>query len=234
MYAIYKKELKNYFLTPIGYIFMSAFLAITAIYFIQGMVYYRVASVAYVLSPINMICLFIVPVLTMQLFAEEKNKKTDQLLLTAPVNVSQIVLGKYLAAFSVFIITLAISFIFPIIFFAISKPILSEIVGSYIGFILVWSVFIAVGVFISSCTESQVVSAILTFIILFVLYSWDGWTSNITQAWLKNILDWFSVLRRFEDFQIGLLNVPNIVYYISVVFVVLFLTDRNIEKRRFN
>ena len=234
MKAIFKKELRNYFLTPIGYIFMSAFFALSALYFVQGMVYYQVASVAYILSPLNMICLFIVPVITMQLFAEEKNKKTDQLLLTAPVDVSEIVLGKYFAALAVFLISLAVTFIFPFIFFAISKPILSEVIGSYIGFILVWSVFIAIGVFISSCTESQVVSAILTFIVLFVLYSWDSLTSGVSVVWIKNILDWFSVLKRFEDFQIGLLNLPNIVYYVSVVFATLFLTARNIEKRRFN
>ena len=198
------------------------------------MVYYQVASVAYILTPLNMICLFIVPVITMQLFAEEKNKKTDQLLLTVPVNVSEIVLGKYFAALAVFLISLAVTFVFPFIFFAISKPILSEVIGSYIGFILVWSVFIAIGVFISSCTESQVVSAILTFIVLFVLYSWDSLTSGVSIVWIKNILDWFSVLKRFEDFQIGLLNLPNIVYYVSVVFATLFLTARNIEKRRFN
>lgn len=234
MYAIFKKEIKNYFLTPIGYIFACAFLAITALFFMSGVVYYQTADVEYILGPINIICLFIVPVLTMQLLAEERNKKSDQLLLTAPVNVWSIVLGKYAAALCVFLITLAVSLIFPIILFIVGKPVLSEVIGSYVGFILIWAVFISIGLFISSLTESQVVSAILTFVVLLVLYSIDGWTQDVSQQWIKTVISWLSVFRRYNDFQAGLLNISSIIYYISFIFIMLFLTQRSVERRRYS
>ncbi len=234
MFAIFKKEIRNYFLTPIGYIFISPFILLSAMFFIQGVVYYQTARVDYILSPVNIICLFIVPILTMQLFAEERNKKTDQLLITAPVNVYEIVAGKYLAAFAVFFAALAFTFIYTIILFVIGKPVLSEVIGSYLGFILIWAVFISVGIFISSLTESQVVAAILTFMVLLVLYSIDSWTASITQPVVKTVIGWLSVFKRYSNFQIGLLSLPDVLYYLSFVFVMLFLTARNIEKRRYN
>ena len=233
MYAIYKKELRNYFLTPIAYVFMAPFIAFTAIYFVM-MLSYQTVSVSYVVSSTNMLCLFIVPILTMQLFAEERNKKTEQLLITAPVNVSSIVMGKYFAAVSVFLITLAVSFVFPVILFAISTPSISETVTLYIGVILLWSAFISVGAFVSSLTESQVISAILTFAALYILYSIDTWTLSITSPLAKQIINMLAVFTRYGDFEIGLLSLSNVIYYVSFIFVFLFLTARNIEKRRYS
>ena len=234
MQAIFKKEMRNYFKTPIAYIFIAPFIALTALFFVSGALSSGSATVDYILGPINIICLFTVPILTMQLLSEERNKKTDQLLLTSPISVWDIITGKYFAALSVFLITLGITLVFPAILFIIGKPILTEIIGSYIGFILIWATFIAVGVFISSITESQVISAILTFVVLLLLYSIDGFTSGITQPWIRSIISWFSVFSRYTDFQVGLLNLPNIIYYLSFVFVFLFLAQRNIEKRRFS
>ena len=233
MYAIYKKELRNYFLTPIAYVFMAPFIAFTAIYFVM-MLSYQTVSMSYIVSSTNMLCLFIVPILTMQLFAEERNKKTEQLLITAPVNVSSIVMGKYFAAVSVFLITLAVSFVFPVILFAISTPSISEVIALYLGVILLWSAFISVGVFISSLTESQVISAILTFAALFVLYSIDSWTISITSNFAKQIINMLAVFTRYSDFEIGLVSLSNVIYYLSFIFVFLFLTVRNIEKRRYS
>ena len=234
MQAIFRKEMRNYFKTPIAYIFIAPFIALTAFFFVTGVINYRTATVDYILGPINIICLFIVPVLTMQLLSEERSKKTDQLLFTSPISVWDVVAGKYLAALTVFLISLAATLIFPAILFVIGKPIITEIIGSYIGFVLIWAVFIAVGVFISSLTESQVISAILTFVALLVLYLFDSFISGVSQAWLKSILGWFSIFSRYTDFQVGLLNLPNIIYYLSFVFVFLFLAQRNIERRRFS
>lgn len=233
MYAIFKKELRNYFLTPIAYVFMAPFIAFTAIYFVM-MLSSQMASVSYILAPTNMLCLFIVPILTMQLFAEERNKKTEQLLITAPVNVSSIVLGKFFAAFGVFLITLTVSLIFPVILFAMSNPSISETIAMYIGFILLWASFISVGVFISSLTESQVISAILTFAVLFVLYSIDTWTLSITSDFARKIINILAVFTRYTDFELGLVSLSNVIYYVSFIFVFLFLTVRNIEKRRYS
>ena len=233
MYAILKKELKNYFLTPVGYVFMAPFIAFTALNFVL-MLSYQYVSISNVLSSINTLCLFIVPILTMQLFAEERNKKTEQLLITAPVNVSSIVLGKYFAALCVFLITLLVSLVFPIIAFVVSTPSLSETIAAYLGVILLWASFISVGVFISSLTESQVISAILTFAVLFVLYSIDMWTLSITSEFARKIINILAVFTRYNDFNIGLISFSNVIYYLSFIFVFLFLTVRNIEKRRYS
>ena len=234
MRAIYEKELKNYFLTPIGYIFASAFMAISALFFVFQTLTSGYAEIDTMLSYVNIICIFIVPVLTMQSFAEERGKRTDQLLLTSPVNISEIVMGKYFAALSVFLLTLVLSLVFPVILFIIGKPVLSETIGTYVGFIFIWSVFIAIGIYISSMTESQVVSAILTFVVLFVLYLVEMIAGSIRNEIAKTVLGWFSVFGRYEDFKNGIFNVSSIIYYISFVFVALFLTARNIERRRYS
>lgn len=233
MVAIFKKELKNYFKTPIAYVFLAPFIFLASMQFIAILTYSNLASIDYILNYVNILCLFIVPVLTMQLLSEEKSKKTDQLLLTSPIGVWDIVLGKFFAAYSVFLIGCAISLIYPVIFSFIGSPVISETVGQYIGFMLIWGTFIAVGLFISSCTESQVVSAILTFVALFFLYQVDSWTAGMSNEFVKSIMSWFSIMSRYTDFQNGLLNLPNIVYYLSFIFVFLFLTKRNIENRRY-
>lgn len=233
MTAIFKKEFKNYFKTPIAYVFLAPFIFLASMQFIAILTYSNQASVDYILNYVNVLCLFIVPVLTMQLLSEEKAKKTDQLLLTSPIGIWDVVLGKFFAAYGVFFIGCLITLIYPVIFANIGSPIISETVGQYIGFMLIWGTFIAVGLFVSSCTESQVVSAILTFVALFFLYQVDSWSQSITNEIAKNIVSWFSVMSRYTDFQDGLLNLPNIIYYLSFIFVFLFLTKRNIENRRY-
>lgn len=233
MVAIFKKELKNFFNTPIAYVFLAPFIFLASMQFIAILSYSNQASVDYILNYVNILCLFIVPVLTMQLLSEEKAKKTDQLLLTSPIGVWDIVIGKFLAAYSVFFIGCLITLIYPVIFSVIGSPIISETIGQYIGFMLIWGTFIAVGLFISSCTESQVVSAILTFVALFFLYQIDSWSASISNEIVRKIVSWFSIMSRYTDFQSGLLNLPNVVYYLSFIFVFLFLTKRNIENRRY-
>lgn len=233
MVAIFKKEFKNFFKTPIAYVFLAPFIFLASIQFIAILSYSNRASVDYILNYVNVLCLFIVPILTMQLLSEEKSKKTDQLLLTAPIGVWDVVIGKFLAAYSVFLIGCLITLIYPVIFSFIGSPIISETIGQYIGFMLIWGTFIAVGLFISSCTESQVVSAILTFVALFFLYQIDSWSQGITNEIAKKIVSWFSIMSRYTDFQNGLLNLPNTVYYLSFISVFLFLTKRNIENRRY-
>ena len=239
MNAIYKKEIRNYFKTPLGYIFIAALFALTAIFFVFGVISnYQNATINMIFNNVlgssNIICLFLVPILTMQLFSEERNKKTDQLLITSPISVWDIVLGKYFAALAVFLLAVLATFIFPFILYIIGKPNFITMFGSYLGFVLMWACFISIGVFISSLTESQVISAIMTLVVLFVLYILDGLTGSITQVWLRTAVSWLSVLKRNADFSVGLINIPDILYYISFVFTFLFLTQRNIEKRRYS
>lgn len=234
MKAIFKKEFKSYFLSPIGYIFVGIFIILCAMFFLGGSIAYQVADISGLFSNINVVYLFLVSILTMRLLSEEKNKKTDQLLLTAPVSVTEIVLGKYLAAMAVFGVTVLISFVFPITLFIFGQPPLGEVIGSYIGFILLWGAFIAIGVLISALTESQMIAAVFTFGVLLIIYFMDWIAGNISNKILLSVIQWFSLLKRYNEFQNGILNVTNIVYYLSFIFVMLFLTVRTIEKRRYS
>ncbi|MBR1970419.1 MAG: ABC transporter permease subunit [Clostridia bacterium] len=234
MIAIFKKEFKSYFLSPIGYIFVGVFMALASMFFASGILFSQQADISIMFSNINVIYLFLVSLLTMRLLAEERGKKTDQLLMSAPVSITEIVLGKYLAAMAVFGITILVSFIFPAIMFIYGNPALSEVISSYIGFILLWGAFISVGIFISALTESQMIAGVLTFASLLLIYFINWFQSSVQNPVAQKVIGWFALLARYGDFQNGVLNIENIIYYLSFIFVFLFLTVSVIDKRRFS
>lgn len=169
MKAIYKREIKMYFNSMIGYVFIAFFVLITAIYFSIQNILVLSPDFQNILSNVIMMFLILGPMLTMRLLSEEKNKKTDQLLLTAPVSIPTIVLGKYFAAVTVFLISLLITGIFPVILAFFGTVAVAQIIGTYIGFFLLGSAFIAVGLWVSSITDNQIVSAVATFAAIFLL-----------------------------------------------------------------
>lgn len=234
MKAIFKKEFKNYFLSPVGYVFVGVFMALAAMFFASGILRTQRADISLMFSDINVVYLFLASLLTMRLIAEEKNKKTDQLLLTSPVSITEIVLGKYFAAMAVFMVTMLLSLIFPIIMFVFGNPSISEIIGSYIGFILLWGAFIAIGVFISSLTESQMIAGVATFAGLLLIYFINWFKMSVKSALLQKVIGWFSLLDRYGEFQNGILNFENVIYYLSFIFIFLFFTIRVIDKRRYS
>lgn len=234
MKAIFKKEFKNYFLSPVGYVFVGVFMALAAMFFASGILRTQRADISLMFSDINVVYLFLASLLTMRLIAEEKNKKTDQLLLSSPVSITEIVLGKYFAAMAVFMVTMLLSLIFPIIMFVFGNPSISEIIGSYIGFILLWGAFIAIGVFISSLTESQMIAGVATFAGLLLIYFINWFKMSVKSAALQKVIGWFSLLDRYGEFQSGILNFENVIYYLSFIFIFLFFTIRVIDKRRYS
>lgn len=169
MKAIYKREIKMYFNSMIGYVFIAFFVLITAIYFSIQNIMVLSPDFQNILSNVIMMFLILGPMLTMRLLSEEKNKKTDQLLLTAPVSIPSIVLGKYFAAVTVFLVSLLITGIFPVILAFFGTVAVAQIIGTYIGFFLLGSAFIAVGLWVSSITDNQIVSAVATFAAIFLL-----------------------------------------------------------------
>ena len=173
MLAIYKRELKTYFQTPIGYVFMSLFLLISGILFVLGNVFEQNPSFSGFLSSIIFIFLLAVPVLTMRLMTDERRFRTDQLLLTSPVKITHIIMGKYLAAVTMFLFTIAVTAIYAITLSFHGEIDGWETLGSYIGFVLLGCSFISIGLFISSTTESQVVAAIVTFGALLISWIMD-------------------------------------------------------------
>lgn len=234
MRAIFKKEFNGYFNSPIGCIFMGFFIFVTALMFFFGPVMYQTVDMPYVFANFNMMNMFLISILTMRSFSEERNKKTDQLLITSPVSIWDIVLGKYFAAMAVLGITLLISLVMPVTMFIFGNPPIAECIGSYIGVILLCGVFIAVGILISTLTESQIIAAILTFVVLFLLYNLDYILGGFSNPVISGITEWLSVSRRYSEFQNGMLNLEGVVFYLSYIFVVLFIAVRVIDKRRYS
>ncbi len=173
MLALLKKELKTYFLTPTGWIFLAVFLLVSGLIYTLQLVFAQSPDYAGYLSGLLFLFLLVVPLLTMRIFTDEKRFRTDQLLLTGPARLWDIVLGKFLAALAVFLIAAAVTFIYPILLSFHGRLDWPVIIGTYAGFILIGSAFIAVGVFVSQAVEGVVGAAILTFCALIVTFFID-------------------------------------------------------------
>ncbi|MEM5948175.1 ABC transporter permease [Spirochaetia bacterium 38H-sp] len=174
MLAILKKELRTFFTSPIGYIYMGGFLLFSGYFFATQSILTRNPQYTNIFSGMITIFLFIMPMLTMRLMSEEKNQKTDQLLITSPTSVGNIIIGKFLAAYVIFAITLAITILYAIVIEIHGKLPLWETIGSYIGFLLLGGAYISVGLFISTMTENQIVSALVSFFAVLLLLFLDN------------------------------------------------------------
>ena len=174
MTAVYKKEVKGLLTSMIGYVFIAFLLVVAGIYFtaynLQGMY----PQFAYALQGVEFVFLIAVPVLTMRMLAEERRQKTDQLLLTSPISVTEIVLGKYLSLVTIYLIAVAVLALYPLVLSQFGTIFYGETYVAILGFFLMGCSFLAIGLYLSSVTESQVISAVLTFLILFVCYVIDG------------------------------------------------------------
>lgn len=174
MLAIYKKEIRSYFTSMIGYVFMAFFLVIIGIFFYAQNLYSGYANFEYTLSTVNFLFVLLAPLLTMRLIAEENKQKTDQLLLTSPISAGSIVIGKFLAVFSVFIIVMLITCFYPLIMMHYGKIPVIAAYSSIFGFTLLGGAYLAMGLFISSLTDSQVVAAVISFVTFLFTVLMDG------------------------------------------------------------
>lgn len=234
MSAIYKRDLRAYFTSPVGYVFIAAFLFVmNLVFFLMNMLTgQNQLTTCYTIMLYAMMIL--VPILTMRTFSEDYKQKTDQLLLTSPVRPSGIVMGKFLAAYTVFVITLALMLVQVIIIAAMSTPNAAIIVGNYIALLSAAAVYIAIGCFISSLTENQLVANIATLAVNVTLFLLDYAYDLVNVGWIKQILYWISVYRRFNTFYVGVFSVADFVFYLCVAAVFLFLTVRVLEKKRWS
>jgi ABC-2 type transport system permease protein len=173
MLAIFKREIKAYFLTPIGCLYMGLFLLITGIFFSFTNLFVQSSYYSSFLGNVLFIYLFAVPLLTMRLFSEEKRQKTDQLLLTSPISIVEIVCGKFLAALCLYAMTLAVTVFYAVIIAIHGDLLVWETLGSYIGFLFLGASYIAIGIFVSASTENQITAALITFFSLFIIWLID-------------------------------------------------------------
>lgn len=234
MKAIAAREISAYYNTMTGYVFTSICLLVCGIFFAAENLVGGSASFTNVIGSISYVLVLITPLLTMRLFAEERKNKSEQMLLTAPVSITKIVLGKYLAALTVLLVALVISLIFPLILFMVGEPYILEILLGYLGVILLGSVFISIGMFISANTENQLTAAIFSMGILFLLWLMDAIIPSVANPVIGQIISGLSLYNQFDSFQVGVLSLPSVLYFLSMTFLFLFFTVHTIEKRRWS
>lgn len=235
MKAIFKRELRSYFSSPVGYVCVAAIAAFYGFfYFSYVMMYGRTAYISDVYAVLFQFCMMVIPIITMKSFSEDTKNKTDQALLTAPVGVTSIVLGKFFAAFSVFAIgtTLGLLPAVSLIFF--SSPPWGIIFGNYIGTLLYGGAMVAIGIFISSLTQSQIIAAIGSFVVAIVLMFVDGVASSISNDIVSSVVGFISFNSRYNVFTGGIFSIPSTVFFISVMAIFVFITSRRVESRRWS
>ena len=234
MLAIYKRDLRAYFSSPLGYVFVAAFLIVTNLVFLLTNLLTGSNALGTVYMVILYLLMVIVPILTMRTFSEDYKQRTDQLLLTSPVKASGIVMGKFLAAYTVYVIALLFTVIYVIIVAAVGDVNMASIFGNYIALLGVATVYIAIGCFISSLTENQLVSAIATLGVFAAVFILDMAYDLVNVDWIKTILYWVSIFRRYNTFYMGVFSIADFFYYLSIAAVFVFLTVRVLEKKRWS
>lgn len=239
MGAIYRREMGAFFTSGLAYVFLSVYFLFSGYFFYQGTLVMGTTNTASMFSNLFMIVLILIPILTMRLFSEEKKQKTDQGLLTAPVGLWSIVLGKYFAALTLFIIAESIVFIYALILSSYGNVVWATLFANYLAMLLLGAAFIAVGLFISSLTENQMASAVASFLALMFLYLLDIVASSITDnggilGFIKETLMSLSFYEKYIEFTMGLFNLSSVIFYLSAVFLFNFFTVRVFEKRRWS
>lgn len=233
MLAVYKRELRSYFITPIGYIFTGVFLAVSGVLFSYTILQTQSVSGMYVYF-VYMLFMFaiLLPLLTMKSLSEERKAKTEQVLMTTPVSLASIIFAKYLAALTIFAVTFIVNSFNFFLLYQYGSPNGAVIISNILGLFLIGAAFIAVGIFLSSLTENQLIAAISTMGITALLILTSFLAESIPMEWLRVAVRWFSVLDRYIIFTGGYLSLPSLVYFVSFTVVFLFLTVRVYEKRR--
>jgi len=250
IWTVARKELRTYFTSPIAYVVITVFLVLVGFFFYsllwwfnsqsmqmaQNQYYYAQLNInQQVFGPlfhnISIILLLMLPLLTMRLFSEEKKIGTEELLYTSPIKITEIILGKFLASFVVLATMLVLVGLLSLFTFAYGNPELAPVLVGFLGLLLMGAAFLAIGIFFSSLTENQIVSAILTFGAL-LLFWIINWASNSAGGYWKDVLNYVSFFQHFDNMTQGILDTTDVIYYLSFAFFGLFLTHSTIQSRR--
>lgn len=232
MLAILRRELSAYFNSAIGYIVLAVFYFFAGMYFYVYCLYYNSSSLMYVVSSMFMIILFLIPIITMKSFSEEKRQRTDQALLTAPISLFEMVMGKFLGAFVLYSCCISIFLVYAIVISFFASPDWAVILCTIFGLLLLGGALIAIDIFISALTESQVIAAVISIGAGLLIYMLDSLSSLSNSTFLTNIINTISFNQNFSNFTYGILDLSNIVFFVSVIAVFVFLTIRVFEKKR--
>lgn len=223
MLAIIKKELKSYLLSPVGYIFIGLFLLIFSIFFYISIFQSRIINFEYLFYNGATILTFVTPVLTMRMFSEERKNGTEQLLLTSPRSITSIVLGKFIAATIIMLITELCTLMYFVILDYFGNPSLEVAISTLLGFFLLSLAYISFGMFASSITENQIVASVLTIGVFLAMW----FLPNIV-----SILEVFSLIYKFESFPSGMVSVSEIITFVSFTLLFILLTIIVLQRRK--
>lgn len=232
MKAVYRKEMHQYFHSVIGYVFLAIFVFINAFYFLLQNLLTRSGDITDYFRATITLEMFLMPMLTMRSFSEEKKQKTDLLLYTVPVDCSQVVLAKFLAAETMFLLGLAVTVAFPVILAMCGSVQIWITLGNYIGIILLMSSFIAIGIFVSTLTENQIVSAIISYVLIFALWYSYGLGSAIQNSMLLQLLNKLSLMQMYYELALGILNPTGIALNLTITASFLLLTTAVVRGKR--
>jgi ABC-2 type transport system permease protein len=247
---VFKKEMRLFFGSPVAYVVFTFFLLISGWFFSQIFLYYSDLSMRSFMQPgmaqnlnitesvmrplftnMSVVLLFFMPMLTMRLFAEEKKSGTIELLLTYPVRDGEVLAGKFLAAEALYVILLGLTLVYPGIITYFTRIEWGPILTGYLGLLLTGATFLAVGVFISSLTENQIVAGFGTFGVLLALWI-IGWGAESAGGNLRAVLQYLSITEHMDTFSRGLIDTKDLVYYLSAIALALFLTLRSLDSKR--
>ena len=253
IWPIYKKELRLYFTSPVAYVLLTIFLLIAGYFFYSIFAFFTRASMQAAMNPmagrelnvtdsvlrplfanLSVILLLLMPLVTMRLFAEERRSGTIELLLTYPVRDGAVLIGKYLAALTMYAVMIAGTLLYPLLLLAFrARPEWGPLATGYLGLLLMGAMFLAVGLFASSLTENQIVAAIVTFGILLMFWI-IGWTADFATGPLGTVLTHLSILEHNDTFAKGVIDTKDVIYYLDFTALALFLTLRSLEARRWS
>jgi ABC-2 type transport system permease protein len=246
--AIAQKELKSYFASPIAYIVIGFFALVfgwfyyvSVNFFLQaslqmgmpgaGQININTMAIRPLLQNVSVVALFVLPLITMRTYAEEKRSGTIELLLTSPLTDTQIVLGKFFGAVALYAVMLAVTLIHIGILFIYGNPEWKPILTGYLGLLLMGAAFLSIGLLISSLTRNQIVAGMATFAVLLLLWT-VNWMSESASPMMQKVLSALSITERFDDFSKGVLSVSHLVYYVSFITFGLFLTAKSVDSER--
>ena len=250
IWPIYKKELRLYFTSPVAYVVLTTFLLIAGYFFYSIFSFYVRSSMQMAMNPqmgrdlnvadsvlrplfgnLSVILLLLLPLVSMRLFAEERRSGTIELLLTYPVRDGAVLVGKYLAALTLYGAMIAGTLVYPALLAYFARVEWGPLLAGYLGFLLMGALFLAVGLFASSLTENQIVAALITFAVLLMLWI-IGWAADFAPVPFNTILTHLSILEHNDTFAKGVLDTKDILYYVDFTVLALFLTLRSLEARR--
>ncbi|MBR4711941.1 MAG: hypothetical protein IKP10_07885 [Clostridia bacterium] len=231
MTAVWRKELRSYFLTPVAYVFIGVFLALSSLFFYRQILAQRSSDLLTFISLMSYLWMLLTPVLTMRLLAEERHRRTDQLLFTCPVSPAAITAGKFFAAMTVEIVTVALTSVYVLVIGLYGRVYPGEVLTGYLGLIFQGCAFVAVDLLVSAFVRTPAIAAAAAFGVNLALWMADLLT-ELAPRWLSTILSAVSLYARCEPLMMGQLSFASLFFFVSVTVMALVLTAHVLDRHR--